>query len=302
VRGEHYDVVLVEHVLAAQYLDCLGTGAPPVIFTDHDVRASFPAGHIAQSGSLVHRLRLPLDLFDRALWRRYARRAYRSAAVVSVPTEEDARIVTAQAPGVRVEVLPFGMALPASAPESECEREPDTLLFVGNYDHPPNRDAALWLGRDIMPLVWARRPEARLWLVGRNPTPEVRALASDRVTVTGEVPSVHEYLARCSTFVAPLRLGGGMRIKLIEALASGAPVVTTPVGSRGLGAEPGRHLLVAQTAREFADAVACVLDNASLRARLGIAGRELAVQGFQEDERAAGLNALLDTVVRGGRP
>ena len=302
VSGERFDVVLVEHALAAQYADCLGEDAPLVVFTDHDVRATFPKGSASRPASLLRRLMLPLDLLDRALWRRYTRRAYRSAALVTVPTEEDAAIVRRVAPGARVEVVPFGMAVPVEEMGDEQVREPDTLLFVGNFDHPPNRDAAVWLGREIMPLVWARRPGARLWLVGRNPTTEVQALGGERVTVTGEVPSVREYLARCSLFVAPLRQGGGMRIKLIEALGARTPVVTTTVGARGLGAEAGRHLLVADTARDFAEAVVCALDDPALRARLGAAGQELVRSGLNEDERAARLNALLESVVDGRLP
>jgi glycosyltransferase involved in cell wall biosynthesis len=301
VRGERFDVVMVEHALAAQYVECLGKDAPPVVFTDHDVRTSFPKGRASRPASLLRRLMLPLDVLDRALWRRYTRRAYRSAAGVTVPTEEDARLVRRVAPGVRVEVLPFGMAVPVGEAGGEREREPDTLLFVGNFDHPPNRDAAVWLGREIMPLVWARLPGARLWLVGRNPTTEVQALGGERVTVTGEVPSVREYLARCSLFVAPLRQGGGMRIKLIEALGAGTPVVTTTVGAQGLDAEAGRHLLVANTARDIAEAVVCALDDPALRARLGAAGRELVRSGLNEDERAARLNGLLESVA-GERP
>lgn len=301
-REEHFDVVLVEHVLAARYIDCLGPGAPPVIFTDHDVRASFPERPAALPASLPRRFMLPLDLLDRAAWRRYTRRAYHLAAVVTVPTAEDARTVRAQAPDARVEIVPFGMAALDVPADGEEEREPDTLLFVGNFDHPPNRDAAAWLGSEIMPLVWARRPSARLWLVGRSPTPGVRALAGERVTVTGEVPSVREYLARCSLFVAPLRLGGGMRIKLIEALGAGAPVVTTALGARGLGAEPGRHLLLAGTARELADAIVCALDDPSLRKRLGAAGRELVDASLGAGERAARLNDLLASVAGGRLP
>jgi glycosyltransferase involved in cell wall biosynthesis len=168
---------------------------------------------------------------------------------------------------------------------------------VGNFDHPPNRDAALRLCNEIMPLVWQKCPSALLWLVGRNPTPEIEALESDRVRVWGEVPLVSEYLEKCTLFVAPLREGGGMRIKLLEALSAGTPVVTTTLGSQGLDAENGRHLLVADSAEGMADCILRLLGDPALAYRLGTEGAQLVSGRARVLERAEKLESVLERAV-----
>jgi glycosyltransferase involved in cell wall biosynthesis len=201
-------------------------------------------------------------------------------------------------------VVPFG--LPTAVLSDECSeeslqvahhREANSLLFVGNFDHPPNRDAVHWLCNDIMPLVWQERPSVVLWLVGRNPTPDIEALGSDRVRVLGEVPSVVEYLEKCTLFVAPLREGGGMRIKLLEALSAGTPTVTTTLGSQGLDAEDGRHLLVADSAEDLAGCILQLLGDPALAERLATEGERLVSGTTRLSERAEKLESVLERVV-----
>lgn len=304
IRRHRFDVVLVEHILMAQYITCVGhpgkqSRGVPVVFTEHDIRTAFPGAPLSLEAA---RWRLPLLMLDRLKWRRYAGSAYKQAAAVTLPTPEDALILRANVPGVEPFVVPFGLApfgerdrSNPQTPEAESRKE-DTLLFVGNFDHPPNRDAVQWLCDRIMPLVWRLRPSVKLWVVGRNPTPEVRALQSGRIKVWGEVPSVADYLRRCTLFVAPLRQGGGMRIKLIEALSAGAPVVTTELGAQGLGTENGRHLLVAKGAVAFAACILEALEDAALRERLGREGQRLVSAQAQEQTRLENLESLLAEV------
>lgn len=305
VRRHSFDVVLVEHILMAQYIPCARQAekqhiSTPVVFTEHDVRAAFPGRPIISDAACW---RLPLLILDRLKWRRYAGGAYKQASAVTLPTPEDALILRTNVPSVEPLVIPFGLASfgdrnngNPEPPKAEGRRE-DTLLFVGNFDHPPNRDAVQWLCDHIMPLVWRARPSVKLWIVGRNPTPEVRALESGRVKVWGEVPSTTSYLGRCTLFVAPLRQGGGMRIKLIEALSAGAPVVTTELGAQGLSAKHGRHLLVANGAEAFADCILEALEDVALRERLGSAGWRLVSAEAQEQTRLETLETLLARVV-----
>jgi glycosyltransferase involved in cell wall biosynthesis len=255
------EVVLVEHVLMAQYLAAVPTGVP-VVLTDHDVHLALGDPADAPRG---------LQAYDAWRWRTYAEQAYRRARSVLVPTAEDAAFLARNVPGIGPGVVPFGLAAGGEG-EPALPRD-DVLLFVGNYAHPPNRDAAAWLAREILPLVRRKRPGVELQLVGSEPTPDVTALAGPGVVVTGHVPSVAPYLAGCSVFVAPLRLGGGVRMKLLEALAAGVPVVTTTVGAAGLDAVPGRDLLVGDSSEEFAAAVVRLLEDPALRASVAAHGR-----------------------------
>jgi glycosyltransferase involved in cell wall biosynthesis len=136
----------------------------------------------------------------------------------------------------------------------------------------PNVDAAVWLGREIWPEVLTRVPHARLLLVGRDPAPAVRALADESVEVTGTVADVTPYLARSRVVLAPLRAGGGTRLKILEALGAGRPVVATSVGCEGLEDLVGRGVVVADTATGLAEAIAGLLVDPARASALGRSG------------------------------
>jgi len=300
VASNHFDVILVEHILMAQYLDGLTrVEVPPFVLSDHDTRMGAPATLPPKAGprALLHGL-------DRRAWLRHRVDAWGRATAVTVPTVEDAAVVTRLAPAIRLIVIPFGLAIqPDPGPPLPVgDRGEDALLFVGNFNHPPNVDAALWLCRDILPLVRRVRPMVKLWLVGKDPPPEVRSLASGTVTVTGEAPAVAPYLRRCAVFVAPLRQGGGTRMKIIEALAAGAPIVTTTLGARGLDAIAGEHLLVADDAGDVAAAISRLVEDHALRRALGAAGQRFIHDPDRALRRSDQLNTLLCAVGSRGVP
>jgi glycosyltransferase involved in cell wall biosynthesis len=160
-------------------------------------------------------------------------------------------------------------------PSAVLPPAPDpTVAFVATMGWRPNIDAALWLGRDIWPLVAAQVPQARLLLVGRDPAPTVSALAGRDIQVTGTVPDVTPYLAESRVVVAPLRAGGGTRLKIMEALDVGRPVVATSVGCEGADDLVGRGVVVADTAAGLADAIAGLLLDPARASALGRAGHD----------------------------
>ena len=164
---------------------------------------------------------------------------------------------------------------------------------MGNFTHPPNVDAALWLGREIMPRVRARCPSARLTIVGIFPTPEVRALAGDGLTVTGPVPDIAPYFERAAVVLAPVRTGGGMRTKVLQAMAYGKPVVTTTRGAEGLSVD-GAHLpvVMAEDAEGIARAAADLLADDGQRCALGKAARAYVAEHFSPHAYASRLEAI----------
>jgi glycosyltransferase involved in cell wall biosynthesis len=168
-----------------------------------------------------------------------------------------------------------------------------TVAFVATMGWRPNIDAALWLCRDIWPLVVARVPQARLLLVGRDPAPSVVALAGGNIQVTGTVPDVTPYLAESCVVVAPLRAGGGTRLKIMEALDVGRPVVATSVGCEGTEDLIGRGVVVADTAPCLADAIASLLLDPVRASELGREGHD-AVSAEHTWDRA--LAPLLEAV------
>lgn len=180
-----------------------------------------------------------------------------------------------------------------NAVEAVHEREaPDgkDVVFVGLMSYLANVEGICWFYDAIWPLVKARDPEARLWIVGKNPRPEVSRLAGPDVVVTGSVPDVAGYYRRARVFVCPLRVGSGTRLKILEAFSWGVPVVSTPLGCSGIEARPGEHLLVAGSSEDFARAVVSVLDDDALAQRLGRAGRDLAAARYTWERVAQTLN------------
>ena len=143
-------------------------------------------------------------------------------------------------------------------------RKDYAVVFCGNMQYHPNVDAAQYLVNEVMPLVWARHPEARVLLAGATPKAVVRQLASHRVTVSGTVADMRPCYASAQLFVAPMRVGSGLQNKLLEAMAMGIPCVTTPLANAALNAVNGETVLIGETPTELADSIVALLDNASL--------------------------------------
>ena len=229
---------------------------------------------------------------DRHRWTGFQRMAWRRFDRVQVFTERDADAVAEIAPDVapRVRVNPFGLVLPpATNPRSEV---PGLVLFVGNFTHPPNRDAAAWLAREIMPALLARNPGAHLRIVGSFPPESVRDLAGPQVELVADVPSVRPHIEEACVVLAPVRTGGGMRMKVLDALASGKAVVTTKRGTEGFGADP--PLEIADDSMGFAAHAARLLENETARRELGGRARAFAERHHSPAAWAGRLEAVYE--------
>jgi len=151
----------------------------------------------------------------------------------------------------------------------------DTLSFIGRMDYYPNQECMFDFCRNTLPLIQARRPQAKLLIVGADPTPAVRKLGElPGVTVTGSVPDVRPYILRSAAMVAPLNIARGTQNKILEAMAMGVPVVTSPAGAGGVDAQDGIHFLVGDNPAAYAEACLRLMQNADERARFSTAGRE----------------------------
>jgi glycosyltransferase involved in cell wall biosynthesis len=170
---------------------------------------------------------------------------------------------------------------------------------VGNFTHPPNVDAAQRLAGDIFPAIHAQRPDVRLWIVGDQPPPELVALAGEAVTVTGRVPDVRPYLEAAAVVVVPMRLGGGMRVKVMEALAAGKALIASRVAVEGLDLTPGAHYLLAETDEEFEIAILTLLIKPQQRLALGTAAYGWARGSLGWARAGAAYEQLYDQLLQG---
>ncbi len=200
----------------------------PIVFYGHDL-------HFARMASEPEAQKNPAKNAATAEMKALERRIWRMVDVVLYPSEEEADVVRQLAPGVRARGVP-PYVLPPTPPTPKAMPEAPNLLFVAGFRHPPNIDAAVWLVREIMPLIWRDHPGARLTLVGSNPSLEVLALMQPGVEVRGNVTDLELAAAYREARVAicPLRSGAGVKLKVVEAMHNAVPVVTTPVGVQGL--------------------------------------------------------------------
>jgi glycosyltransferase involved in cell wall biosynthesis len=214
----------------------------------------------------------------------------------------DAEAIAELAPEVatRVRVCPFGLELPRSA--NPARERPWTVLFTGNFSHRPNRDAATWLAGEIMPAVRAQQPEARLRIVGSYPPPEILGLSGPGVEVVPDAPSIEPHMEEAAVVVAPVRTGGGMRMKVLQGLAAGKAVVTTRRGIEGFDCfDSSPPLLVAENAERFAEETAALLADPPRRSELGRRARNFAEQHHSPSAWAARLEAIYEEAVESAR-
>jgi glycosyltransferase involved in cell wall biosynthesis len=287
---EDFDVIAVEDNPLAVLRFPPGT---PAVLTEHEaVRA--PAGEFRAS-----RLReRPMRALRAADWRRWGAflpSAWAKFDLLQVYCSGDAEAVRRQAPGLagRVRVNPYGIELPAAC--DPAAEQPGTILFTGTFAHLPNRDAARWLATEIMPAVRARHPEARLRLVGSAPPHEVLDLAGPGIEVIADAPSIAPHLEAAALVIAPVRSGGGMRMKVLEAMAAGKAVVTTPLGAEGFDVlDPPPPLAIAEGAGEIAGATAALLGDAGMRRDLGRRARDFAARLHTPRAWAARLEAVYE--------
>lgn len=179
-------------------------------------------------------------------------------------------------------VIPNGVDTTYFVSGEQDDNQPsNTVLFTGTMNYSPNTEAMLYFVDEIWPLIQERMPAALLQIVGHSPPPEIVKLARlPNVAVLGSVPDVRPYLAAAQVVVAPLRIGGGTRLKILEAMAMARAVVSTSLACEGLDVQHGRHLLVADTPLTFAESVCELLSNASRRAAMGKEGRQLVQESY----------------------
>jgi sugar transferase (PEP-CTERM/EpsH1 system associated) len=273
---ESFDVVQIGGLEMAPYLDVLELARPrPLIVFDN-----LNCEYLLQKRAFLTDLRVPTHWLGAAYsfvqWRRlrrYEAQVCRRADRVIAVSDADALVLQELSPGLDVTVVPNGVDARAYTPTSLHSHTP-TLVFTGTMDFRPNVDAALWFAQKVLPLIRAESPDVHFYVVGQRPHRRLDALRDDpAITLTGWVEDARPYIAQAAVYVAPLRIGGGTRLKLLEAMATGKPVVATRLGAEGYPVTDGRELLLADTPSAFAAAVLTLLRDPQRQVELGQAGR-----------------------------
>jgi sugar transferase (PEP-CTERM/EpsH1 system associated) len=273
---ESFDIVQVEGIEMAPYLDVIEAAHPRpfVVFDDHNCE------YLLQQRTFLTDLRAPARwpgaAYSCVQWRRlrrYEAQVCRRADRVLAVSEADAAALQRLSPGLDVTVVPNGIDTQVYAPMLPYPHTP-SLVFTGTMDFRPNVDAVLWFARQVLPHIREEAPEARFVIVGQRPHRRLDCLRDDpAVTLTGWVEDTRPYIAEAAVYVAPLRMGGGTRLKLLEAMSMGKPVVATRLGAEGYPVMDGRELLLADTPTDFAAAVLSLLHTPERRTELGQTAR-----------------------------
>lgn len=209
--------------------------------------------------------------------------AYERAALsrfhhVIAVSENDRQEMLKMAPDCGISVVPTGVDTTKYGIAAPSTITPPRIVFTGSMDWEPNIDAVVYFCEQVFPKIRKQFPSAVFQIVGRNPFPRVKQLASDSVEVTGTVPSVAEYLRNATVVVVPLRVGGGTRLKIFEAMAMGKALVSTSIGAEGLDVRNGHDIILADDAKALADAIILLLSDSALRRQYEEAASRLAAR------------------------
>lgn len=276
-----YDVVVCDFLAPSVNLPD-GLSVPTVLF-QHNVEATIWQRHAETATGVrkafFHTQYRKMQRYEQAACRRFD-------AVVAV-SELDRDAIRGQYGVERCYDVPTGVDHEFFRPNSPQPTNSD-IVFTGSMDWMPNEDGVLWFAEQVLPLVAREAPDVRFTVVGRSPTPRVLALpgVDARIVVTGRVDDIRPYVDRAAAFVVPLRVGGGTRLKIYEAMAMGRPVVSTTIGAEGLPLEPGRDILIADEPAELAASIVRVIKDRALAARVGASGRALVCERFGWDRAA----------------
>jgi glycosyltransferase involved in cell wall biosynthesis len=292
VRENPYDVVISEYSMVAQYLyRNPDLGGMKRVMSVHECyylarRKAFRVQGFSREGLSA--------LFNLKGLKKFEFDMYASADRVLTLTPEGRDELLGIRPDLEISVVPHGVDVDYFRPSGKEAKE-EAVMFLGNYPHDPNRDAVLYFCDRIWPLVKEKVPEARFYVVGKDPTPELVELGrkDPSIVVTGTVDDVRPYFEKSKVFVNPVRIGGGFRGKILEAMAMGMPIVTTSLGAEGVDAASGEDMLIVDDPEGFAAAVVRLMEDASTCERLGERARSLAVDRFSWEKGVEELERVL---------
>lgn len=309
---EPYDIAYAYYIRSAETLRAVrGRPGGPATFLAMQLSQYLNTRRLAETtGSRLQRLVFGLEsrlvrAYEAGVWRDFDR------TVLIGPKDLAAVAEACRAEGVpeidaaagNVVWGPHGVDTERMAPRPEVAVRPDSVVMTGAMRYPPNAQGALWLAAEVWPRIRAARPAARLAIVGRDPPPEVVALnGRDGISVTGTVPDPADWTAAAAVCVAPIRAAAGLQNKLLEYMAMGRPVVATAAANEGIGAAPGRDLVVADRAEDFAHAVAGLLADPARAEALGAAGRAFVTANWTWEAHFYNLEAAFLDAMRQAAP
>jgi len=311
VANGSFDVVHFDHLHMGQYRGCAGT--VPSVLDEHNVESIILGRCSLLEKSYLRRLLFRSQARKMAQFEANTIKNFSTCFAVSENDKEG--LLKLSAGKAKVEVIPNGVdteyfkneialeqgTLSCSTQNRlvSLENVPVSLVFTGSMDWLPNSEAVLYFAREILPLIWAKNDTVKFYVVGRNPSKEIVNLgkADARIVVTGLVPDVRAYMVGAHVFVVPIRVGGGTRLKILEAMSMGLPIVSTTVGAEGISYTNGKDIVLSDTPAEFAANVLILLEEDGRCGSLGNAARDLVCRKYDWKALVQRLNEIYEKVV-----
>jgi sugar transferase (PEP-CTERM/EpsH1 system associated) len=300
-----YDVIHIEHLRGARYglhlkkhLNSLGLQVP-LVWDSVDCITHLFYQAAARSQKKASRWLTRFELGRTRAFERYLIGQFDRVLVTSqVDQQALLSLASSVSPPPSISVLPNGVDLSYFTPDGSISREEAALVVSGKMSYHANVTMVLVLVNEILPLVWARKPEVKLWIVGKDPSNQIKNLARDpAITVTGSIDDIRPYLRAATIAVAPIQYGAGIQNKVLEAMACGTPVICTSQAVSALEARPGQDLLAADQPAEFAETILALLDDREQQHKFGAAGRQYVERHHNWDHIAASLEEIYLTAI-----
>jgi sugar transferase (PEP-CTERM/EpsH1 system associated) len=272
LASRSYDAIICDFLLTAAVIPW-DLPTPKILFT-HNVEAVIWERHWRVSRNPFFKL---ISWREFRTMERVERLYLQKADHILTVSDSDRDLFSRMVAPDRITTIPTGVDVEYFHVAPPGHEQPDTLVFTGSMDWLPNEDAMFHFAEEILPLVQGRVPEVKMRVVGRRPSPRVQALAANNsgIEVTGTVPDIRPYLESAAVYVVPLRIGGGTRIKIFEAMAMGKAVVSTSIGAEGLPVTHGANIILADNPQDFAAGILRLLASKDERQRIGMAARRL---------------------------
>jgi glycosyltransferase involved in cell wall biosynthesis len=282
LEREQFDLVHLESIHMAGYVPLIESGSKaPLVFDWHNIESEAMSRYAAGAPTPVHSIYARLTANRLFRMEQHLLGKAKGHIVCSV---READQLIERFPRASVAVVENGADTRANTRPNTAFQNRDALLFVGSMNYKPNIDAVTHFAREIWPLVRRRFPAWRFVIVGSDPAPSVSALsAQPGIEVTGSVEDVTEYYGRSLAAVVPLRMGGGTRLKILEAMAAGTPVVSTALGAEGIDLTPDRDIMLVNKPAEWVDALSALASSPERWCKLSCAGRDLVARRYDWD-------------------
>jgi glycosyltransferase involved in cell wall biosynthesis len=290
IRQERFDCAVADHLAPTAYFPDLARA----VFFQHNVETVIWRRHAEHASGPLRRWYMGLQaqrMYE------YERRVSRAAGHIVAVSATDAAQMRDLFGVTRVSEIPTGVNLEYFQPPPQRPPAGADLVFIGSMDWLPNVDGILYFVREILPLIRRRRPDCSVAIVGRTPPPKIADLpkGDSRIRVTGTVPDIRPYLWESAISIVPLRIGGGTRLKIYEAMAAKIPVVSTTVGAEGLTIHPPDDIRIADSPQDFADRCLEFLADASERCRIAAAAWEMVNANFSWEQVARCFERILES-------